>query len=94
MVIAFLSKISWKISVNLDYELLRVFHPVAVGLILSPLSKAESKVCWACWWGEKFMVKVKKMWKDSEFKVFTLFYNSVILCCYKYIWGSGGYCLK
>ena len=33
-----------------------------------PLVKTEGKICWTYKRDKKFVVKVKRMWKDSKFK--------------------------
>ena len=40
---------------------------------LLPWKKSEGKICWTYEQGKRFVVKIKKMWKDSKFKDFTLF---------------------
>ena len=45
--------------------------------------KTESKICWTYEWDKKFVVIVKRMWKDSKFKNFILFvYYYLELLCY------------
>ena len=38
-----------------------------------PWVKTEGKICWTYKRGKTFVVKVKRMWKDSKFKDFILF---------------------
>ena len=40
---------------------------------LLPWEKTEDKICWTYDQSESFVVKIKKMWKNSKFKDFILF---------------------